>query len=97
MIVMPDANLDQAADALTEAAFGSAGERCMASSVAVVVGQETADQLITRLKPRMMTLVIGDGADDEADLGPLITARWATGLRSSVDASMPTLGSTWLF
>jgi malonate-semialdehyde dehydrogenase (acetylating)/methylmalonate-semialdehyde dehydrogenase len=76
MIVMPDADLDQAADALTGAAFGSAGERCMAISVAVAVGKDTADTLITKLQARIAALHIGSGAPGtipEADLGPLVT------------------------
>jgi malonate-semialdehyde dehydrogenase (acetylating)/methylmalonate-semialdehyde dehydrogenase len=76
MIVMPDADLDQAADALTGAAFGSAGERCMAISVAVAVGKDTADTLITKLQARISALNIGSGAPGttpEADLGPLVT------------------------
>jgi malonate-semialdehyde dehydrogenase (acetylating)/methylmalonate-semialdehyde dehydrogenase len=79
MIVMPDADLDQAADALVGAAYGSAGERCMAISVAVTVGAHTADALISRLASRISNLRIGDGARPpnnetaEADLGPLIT------------------------
>ena len=78
MIVMPDADLDQAADALVGAAYGSAGERCMAISVAVTVGANTADQLISRLESRISNLRIGDGAQPtdnqpESDLGPLIT------------------------
>ncbi len=76
MIVMPDADLDQAADALTGAAYGSAGERCMAISIAVAVGAETADTLITKLQSRIANLKIGSGAQGttpEADLGPLIT------------------------
>jgi malonate-semialdehyde dehydrogenase (acetylating) / methylmalonate-semialdehyde dehydrogenase len=77
MIVMPDADLDQAADALVGAAYGSAGERCMAISVAVTVGAHTADALITKLESRIADLRIGDGAADapngESDLGPLIT------------------------
>ena len=77
MIVMPDADLDQAADALVGAAFGSAGERCMAISVAVAVGAETAEKLIGRLEERIGRLKIGDGAQDKAggavDLGPLVT------------------------
>jgi malonate-semialdehyde dehydrogenase (acetylating)/methylmalonate-semialdehyde dehydrogenase len=76
MIVMPDADLDQAADALTGAAYGSAGERCMAISVAVAIGQETADALIKRLASRISNLRIGSGAQGtqpEADLGPLVT------------------------
>jgi malonate-semialdehyde dehydrogenase (acetylating)/methylmalonate-semialdehyde dehydrogenase len=76
MIVMPDADLDQAADALTGAAFGSAGERCMAISVAVAVGAQTADNLIGKLETRIAALNIGSGAQGtqpEADLGPLVT------------------------
>jgi malonate-semialdehyde dehydrogenase (acetylating)/methylmalonate-semialdehyde dehydrogenase len=77
MIVMPDADLDQAADALTGAAFGSAGERCMAISIAVAVGAQTADTLISKLESRIADLRVGDGAQDaptgESDLGPLIT------------------------
>ena len=73
MIVMPDADLDQAADALAGAAYGSAGERCMAISVAVAVGSQTADKLIEKLESRIGELRVGDGAKDEADLGPLIT------------------------
>jgi malonate-semialdehyde dehydrogenase (acetylating)/methylmalonate-semialdehyde dehydrogenase len=75
MIVMPDADLDQAADALVGAAYGSAGERCMAISVAVAVGKGTADALISKLESRIADLRIGDGApsEAEADLGPLVT------------------------
>jgi malonate-semialdehyde dehydrogenase (acetylating)/methylmalonate-semialdehyde dehydrogenase len=78
MIVMPDADLDQAADALVGAAYGSAGERCMAISIAVTVGAHTADNLLSRLESRIANLKIGDGAENapngESDLGPLITA-----------------------
>lgn len=74
MIVMPDADMDQAADALMGAAFGSAGERCMAISVAVPVGDETADKLIDKLKPRIAALKVGPGTDPEADMGPVVTA-----------------------
>ncbi len=76
MIVMPDADLDQAADALVGAAFGSAGERCMAISVAVAVGAETADALREKLVSRMAKLKLGSGAPGvapEADLGALVT------------------------
>ncbi len=73
MIVMPDADLDQAADALVGAAYGSAGERCMAISIAVAVGHETADNLIDKLKSRIAKLRIGEGATEDADLGPLVT------------------------
>ena len=73
MIVMPDADLDQAADALMGAAYGSAGERCMAISVAVAVGDETADKLISLLKERLKTLKVGLPADKDSDMGPLVT------------------------
>lgn len=72
MIVMPDADLDQAVDALIGAGYGSAGERCMAISVAVPVGEDTADALVARLKERIGTLRIGRGDDPDADFGPLI-------------------------
>jgi len=74
MIIMPDADLDKAADALVGAGFGAAGERCMAISVAVPVGKKTADALIERLVPRIEKLKVGPytaGAD--VDYGPLIT------------------------
>ena len=73
MVIMPDADLDQAADALAGAAYGSAGERCMAISIGVAVGKQTADRLVEKLKSRIGKLRIGDGANDGADLGPLIT------------------------
>lgn len=74
MIVMPDADLDQVADALIGAGYGSAGERCMAISVAVPVGKETADALSAKLADRVKTLRIGHSLDEDADYGPLITA-----------------------
>lgn len=74
MIVMPDADLDQAADALVGAGYGAAGERCMAVSVAVPVGEKTADALIERLIPRIESLKIGPWtAGDDVDYGPVIT------------------------
>ena len=73
MIVMPDADLDQAADALVGAAYGSAGERCMAISVAVPVGNATADALLGKLEQRIGGLQISDGMKEGAELGPLIT------------------------
>src|SRR5690606_6056695 len=75
MIVMPDADMDQAADALVGAGYGAAGERCMAISVAVPVGDETADRLIDKLKPRIEKLKIGPyTAGEDIDYGPLVTA-----------------------
>ncbi len=73
MVVMPDADLDQAADALVGAAYGSAGERCMAISIAVAVGGSTADSLIGKLKKRIAMLQMGDGSKPGVDLGPLVT------------------------
>ncbi len=74
MVVMPDAPLEATADALMGSAYGSAGERCMAISVAVVVGDETADALIAELKPRVQALSIQPGNVEGAEMGPLITA-----------------------
>jgi malonate-semialdehyde dehydrogenase (acetylating)/methylmalonate-semialdehyde dehydrogenase len=75
MIIMPDADLDQAADALVGAGFGAAGERCMAISVAVPVGEETADRLIEKLVPRVEKLKVGPyTAGDDVDMGPVVTA-----------------------
>jgi malonate-semialdehyde dehydrogenase (acetylating) / methylmalonate-semialdehyde dehydrogenase len=74
MVIMPDADMDQAVDALMGAAYGSAGERCMAISVAVPVGEQTADALLQRLEPRVRALRIGPGTDPEAEMGPLVTA-----------------------
>jgi len=73
-VVMPDADLDNAVSALMGAAYGSCGERCMAISVAVAVGEETADALVARLKSAMGGLRIGNGRDNSNDMGPLITA-----------------------
>ena len=77
MVVMPDADLDQAADALMGAAYGSAGERCMAISVAVAVGDDTANALIGRLAPRVAALRVGPATDPASEMGPLVTrAHW---------------------
>lgn len=74
MIVMPDADLDSAADAAVSAAYGAAGERCMAISVLVTVGDAVADALLPKIAERMGRLVIGDGTDPATEMGPLITA-----------------------
>ncbi|SOC83419.1 malonate-semialdehyde dehydrogenase (acetylating) / methylmalonate-semialdehyde dehydrogenase [Ensifer adhaerens] len=73
MIIMPDADMDQAVNALMGAGYGSAGERCMAISVAVPVGDETADRLIEKLIPKVESLRIGPYTDDKADMGPVVT------------------------
>lgn len=72
MVVLPDADLDLAADAAVSAAYGSAGERCMAISVVVAVG-DIADDLVERIRVRMDKLVIGPGDDPTSEMGPLIT------------------------
>ena len=72
-IVMPDADMDQTVDALIGAGYGSAGERCMAISVAVPVGKTTADRLMEKLIPRVESLKIGTSIDPSADYGPLVT------------------------
>src|SRR5260370_21435772 len=74
MVVMPDADLDQATDALMGAAYGSAGERCMAVSVAVAVGG-VGDRLMDKLVPRVAALKVGPGTDPEAEMGPLVTGQ----------------------
>ncbi|MBY8974652.1 CoA-acylating methylmalonate-semialdehyde dehydrogenase [Rhodobacteraceae bacterium NNCM2] len=74
MIIMPDADIDQAVDALIGAGYGAAGERCMAISVAVPVGEETADKLVEKLIPRVESLKIGPyTAGNDVDFGPLVT------------------------
>jgi len=83
--VMPDADMDQAVDALIGAGYGSAGERCMAVSVAVPVGRQTADTLIERLIPRVESLKVGPSSDAQADYGPLVTKAHLDKVRSYVD------------
>ncbi len=73
-IVLPDANLDVAADAIASAAFGSAGQRCMAISAVVTVGEETADALASAVVERARALTVGPGADPSSEMGPLVTA-----------------------
>jgi len=73
MVVMPDADLDKSIDALIGAAYGSAGERCMAISVAVAVGDETADALIEGLTPKVRALKIGPYTDRSVEMGPVVT------------------------
>ena len=73
MVVMPDADMDKAVDALMGAAYGSAGERCMAISVAVAVGDETADTLVEKLTPKIQALKVGPYTDPETEMGPVVT------------------------
>src|SRR5271156_898053 len=85
MIVMPDADLDQAVDALIGAGYGSAGERCMAISVAVPVGEQTAERLRARLVERINNLRVGHSLDPKADYGPLVTEAALTRVRDYID------------
>ncbi|HYD30734.1 MAG TPA: CoA-acylating methylmalonate-semialdehyde dehydrogenase [Azospirillaceae bacterium] len=88
MIVMPDADLEQATDALVGAAYGSAGERCMAISVAVAVGDAVGDELIGRLAPRVRSLKVGPYTDAEAEMGPIITRDSLDRIRAYVDSGV---------
>ncbi len=85
MVVMPDADLGQATDALMGAAFGSAGERCMAVSVAVAVGNAVGDALVERLKPRVEGLRIGPYNDPDAEMGPLVTREHRDRVKGYID------------
>lgn len=89
MIIMPDADLDKAADALVGAGYGAAGERCMAISVAVPVGKETADGLIERLVPRVEKLKVGPyTAGDDVDYGPVITGAAKSRIEGLIDSGV---------
>ncbi len=83
MVVMPDANLEQAVDALIGAAYGSAGERCMAISVAVLVG-DVADRIVPLLADRAAKLVVRNGMESDAEMGPLVTAEAKTRVESYI-------------
>ena len=85
MVVLPDADLDQATDALMGAGYGSAGERCMAISVAVAVGDKVGDALVERLGPRVAGIKIGPYNDPDADMGPLVTKQHLEKVRGYVD------------
>ena len=88
MVILPDADLEQAAAALLGAAYGSAGERCMAISVAVCVGDATAEALIAKLRPLVEGLRIGPGNQAEPDMGPLVTAAHRERVRAYVDSGV---------
>jgi malonate-semialdehyde dehydrogenase (acetylating)/methylmalonate-semialdehyde dehydrogenase len=85
MVILPDADLDQAVDALMGAAYGSAGERCMAISVAVAVGDKLADALVARLKTKLSTLKIAPGEEPGAEMGPLVTGDHLKKVRGYID------------
>jgi len=85
LVVLPDADLDQVVESLMGAAYGSAGERCMAISVAVVVGDATADTLVPRLADRVRALRIGVPSDATSEMGPLVTAAHRDRVRGFID------------
>lgn len=84
MVVMPDADMEKASDALMGAGYGSAGERCMAISVAVAVG-DVGDKLIKALEPKVRALKVGPGVDPESEMGPLVTKQHFEKVKSYVD------------
>ena len=85
MIIMPDADMNQVADALIGAGYGSAGERCMAISVAVPVGHDTAERLRETLVPRVHALKVGPSTSMDADYGPVVTKAHLDKVTSYVD------------
>jgi malonate-semialdehyde dehydrogenase (acetylating) / methylmalonate-semialdehyde dehydrogenase len=85
MVIMPDADMDQTVDALIGAGYGSAGERCMAISVAVPVGEDTANRLMEKLVPRVESLKVGPSTDPSADFGPLVTKAHLDKVKAYVD------------
>ena len=88
MVVMPDADMEQTVDALIGAGYGSAGERCMAVSVAVPVGEQAAEQLMKRLIPRVESLKIGPSTDPSADYGPLVTQAALDRVKGYIDVGV---------
>ena len=88
LVVMPDADMEQVTDALVGSAYGSAGERCMAVSVAVAVGNETADSLVAQLSPRVQSLKVGGYDDADVEMGPLVTREHKSKVESYVDAGV---------
>jgi malonate-semialdehyde dehydrogenase (acetylating) / methylmalonate-semialdehyde dehydrogenase len=85
MVVLPDADIDMAADAAVSAGYGSAGERCMAISVVVAVG-DSADALVDGIRDRLPNIKVGDGANPESDMGPLITSEHRDRVASYLDS-----------
>ena len=86
-IILPDAHIDNAVSQLIGAAFGSSGERCMALSVAIVVGEKTADELVLKLKKNMEKLKVGAYSDSENDFGPLISKEHKKKVISYIDSA----------
>ncbi len=88
LVVMPDADLNQTVDALIGSAYGSAGERCMAISVAVAVGEDTADRLVEALRPRVESLKVGRYDQPGVEMGPVVTGAAKARIESLVDAGV---------
>jgi malonate-semialdehyde dehydrogenase (acetylating)/methylmalonate-semialdehyde dehydrogenase len=88
MIVLPDADMDNVVNQLIGSAYGSAGERCMATPVAVPIGDDTANQLVEALKPRVETLKIGPSLSEDSDLGPLVTGPHRDRVKSYIDMAI---------
>ena len=84
-VVMPDADLDMTSDALVSAAYGSAGERCMAVSVAVAVGDKAGDALIEALRPKIEQIKVGPGTDKDSEMGPLVSKVHLDKVRGYID------------
>ena len=87
-VIMPDADLEMVTDSLVGAAYGSAGERCMAVSVAVAVGDKVGDALIDSLKPKIQNIKVGPGTDPDSEMGPLITKEHLQKVHDYVDSGI---------
>jgi malonate-semialdehyde dehydrogenase (acetylating)/methylmalonate-semialdehyde dehydrogenase len=88
MLVMPDADIDKAVDAIVGAAYGSAGERCMAISVVLTIDDTTADEIIEKLTPRVRDLKMGPYTDPASELGPLVTPEAQARVKAYIDAGV---------
>lgn len=94
MLVMPDADMEKTADALIGVAYGSAGERCMAISVALLVG-DAADKLMPILKDRDEKLKVCNGLELDAEMGPIVTAAARDRIKGYIDAGVPKVRICW--
>ena len=94
-VVLPDADLEFAADALVGAAYGSAGERCMAISAVVAVG-EAGDRLVSTLAEKAKTLKIGPGTSENMDMGPLVTCAHRDKVQGYIDTGVRRARASWL-
>jgi malonate-semialdehyde dehydrogenase (acetylating)/methylmalonate-semialdehyde dehydrogenase len=85
MVVMPDADMNMVGDAIMGSVFGSAGERCMAISVVVPVGEETADKIKEIVAPKIQNLKIGSGLDPDSEMGPLVTSEHLSKVKGYIE------------